>query len=866
MTSPGGPEVGRISVRVVPDTSGFRARLRRDIERAIAGLEVKIKVDPEVDTAGLKQRIEAALQGIEANIDVGIGTSVAALRAELRTMVARAQRGISADVEVNFRRGLGGILGGGGGGFGGGGGGGGLLGALMPNSLGRVVFYLGAALALAGPLIAAGAAIAAAWGLISTSIMAIPAAIGLIGLPLLTVMAGSDEIKRNLASLKPELDAFKQAANDAFGTSMTYVVSNLRFVMRDLLGDFKILANETGGFMVHLSNVAAEAQNMDYLKLTFQNAAGAMGPLKLAAGSLYGTFIQLTSMKSAWDALTGTIFVFADAFGGMVDRLAANGTLTNAFRGLEMVLGSLSKAFVGLVENGIKLFAAAAPGVSKFFDKLTAFFGKFDWDRLGTAVGRVFEGMGETLGKIDQSTIDKIVEGFEKLGDVFKNPQIQQGFADLVAWIPTVLDALGRMTGAFSGIVQVITGGVMNIQAVLALLRGDISISEFATRIAEGSGKVDAGMTLIKDSITGANLGGAASAEGAKVGPALADGLNSGKPAVDAGAQGLADAAKPKPGFKEGISMAWTIITNGLGLLVGNGLRSETPAVEAGVDEVTKAAAPNEGQKVVMRNGWEQFLFDIGLINEQGLLRVFEKTQSGTANIAGAFASGTAPIPGTVAGNLAPLGSAADAPMGQLNQGITRGWAQGRQETATGARNVSSEAGKVRSMIPAAVGNLGGILISAGRAVMNGLLAGLRAGAGAVLAYARSIAAQVKAIWPFSPAKDPRSPFAGKDWMKVSGQRMMTDWGKGMAEGSSEAISAAYAAAREVQSSFSEVSVTDSKVSTLSSSQISHSITADGATLEDRVAAALSNWSVDIDGNGIARMVNKSNTRRARRG
>ena len=293
MTSPGGVEVSRVSIRVVPDTSGFRARLRTEIERAIAGLDEEIDIGLNLDADGLRQRVRAALAGLDevvnirlnleqgalradlrslveraqagvrARVEVQWGTSAAVLRNELRLLVARASAGVRADVEVNVNRDripdLGSMF------SGGGSSGGGLFGILNPSAWRQIIFYMGAATTLAGPLVAAGAALTAAWGFLSTAIAAVPAALGLVAIPAIAIAAGFDEIKRNLAALKPEILGFQIVATKAFAGSFAYIIPNLRMILRGLIFDVGLVAQAVGDAGVSFSNMANKAENFKLL-------------------------------------------------------------------------------------------------------------------------------------------------------------------------------------------------------------------------------------------------------------------------------------------------------------------------------------------------------------------------------------------------------------------------------------------------------------------------------------------------------------------------------------------------------------------------------------------------------------------------
>src|SRR5690606_40218325 len=72
VAGPGGREVGRVHIKVVPDTDGFRRELQNAVRAAEAGLKVTIPVEFDVDTAGLRAQL-AALERSRITIPVDIG-------------------------------------------------------------------------------------------------------------------------------------------------------------------------------------------------------------------------------------------------------------------------------------------------------------------------------------------------------------------------------------------------------------------------------------------------------------------------------------------------------------------------------------------------------------------------------------------------------------------------------------------------------------------------------------------------------------------------------------------------------------------------------------------------------------------------
>lgn len=94
--SPGGKEVGRVSVRVVPDTSRFRSQLERDLKRDLRGFKVKVRVVP--DTTGFRAALKAATK------DVTVKAKVKVDDRHLKDVTKTKTTTIKADVKVDDRQ------------------------------------------------------------------------------------------------------------------------------------------------------------------------------------------------------------------------------------------------------------------------------------------------------------------------------------------------------------------------------------------------------------------------------------------------------------------------------------------------------------------------------------------------------------------------------------------------------------------------------------------------------------------------------------------------------------------------------------------------------------------------------------------
>lgn len=107
-------EVGKISIRVVPDLDNFRSKLKKELEAIENGLKVKVKVvadgvakvkaevasaakdqtakvHVDADTKGVRQKIEAAARGAKAEVDVDVG-----LDRFQRRLLGRLQKAFSS--------------------------------------------------------------------------------------------------------------------------------------------------------------------------------------------------------------------------------------------------------------------------------------------------------------------------------------------------------------------------------------------------------------------------------------------------------------------------------------------------------------------------------------------------------------------------------------------------------------------------------------------------------------------------------------------------------------------------------------------------------------------------------------------------
>lgn len=109
--------VGRVAVRVLPETGGFKERLRRDLTKETAGVDAEVPVEANLDTEGLEQELRAKVKELKDRFEVQIRSTIEGLRKKVSaaTKAAEAhseadpitfQAELDSDVAKGMRRGI----------------------------------------------------------------------------------------------------------------------------------------------------------------------------------------------------------------------------------------------------------------------------------------------------------------------------------------------------------------------------------------------------------------------------------------------------------------------------------------------------------------------------------------------------------------------------------------------------------------------------------------------------------------------------------------------------------------------------------------------------------------------------------------
>jgi phage-related protein len=810
MSSPGGVEVGRVSVRVVPDTSRFREDLRRALEQATAGL--KADIGASIDATGIRQQlrntVELASRGIEASIRVRWVPTASILRAELRALVAAAQAGVDAEVRVRFgSRGIAGI-----------GGGGGISPALIA----------GIALIIA-PLVS----------LVGTLLAALPSLIGLFAALGATVALGMDGIKKAFEPLGPVIENLKKEVSATFEEALFPVVQDLVGLLPKLTNGFKNVAGGLSDFAGGFTSVLASAEGVDQLNFILDQTSEFLQQIRPAAEAGTRAFLTLaTAGAEQFDVLGDSINRYAANFEAMVNRITSNGSFASAIEGLALVMDALGDSFIRIFEVGVNFMGYLSGPLAAFIDGFTDLFvGIYPiLASLSALVFNVIGAIGTALGPAFAALAGPVQQVADVLGVLL---------VGAVQAVAPILLAIGQIIG------EVL---VIALQAITPLI-----------------GPLVAGLTAI----------------GQVVGAALIEVFTLIAPLLQLAAAAIGEmlvALTPLiPAIVELVTVALVVFVEILRALMPVLLEVAREIFPLLV-EVIRAAVPIVLEIVRAFIEFLPILLQIARFIIENLIPVMQAILRVVQDV-WPF------IQQIIQGAMEVIRGVIDLVMGIITGDWERAWS-GIQQILSGAwrilvnvvqggiQLVVSFFRNLPSAILGVLGNIGNLLLNAGRSLVDGFLRGIQGAWNGLMGWVRDGMARLRGLWPFSPAK--WGPFSGKGYVTYSGKAITSDFAKSLRAGIPGVVSAASSLMASANDAFSAESIGDSLLAGVPdrirdmesllpspgamTAQMSAEISSDDfGSVGDRVAEALSGWNVELDKNGLARLVNRSNNRKARR-
>jgi phage-related protein len=378
--SPGGKNVGRVNVKVVPDTSKFREELKAQLDKIEKELKLSIPIDLDTTKAKLEAdaltkevgaktahinvdidksqsaRVSAAAESIVSGIDFTsfgdrvkrtLGSAASSVKSfGVKSKRAFSDAGNGLDKFVNkvksglskvqsFTAGIG--------------------------DMSRGLLIMTAVVALASP----------ALGAIVALLIGLPSLLAAAGAGFAAVKLGMDGIKSAAKVLSPAVVKIKKTLSATFLSGLTPVFQQLNKIM-PLVGtglnlvakSLVNIANQTVNFLTSLSGTTE-------LQQIFANTAKFFNALAPAIADGVQAFTEMAAVGSkSFGGLAKTLATFASQFQAMIDRIAKNGTLTAALAGLNKVVGAVLTLFLQLFEAGATVMGQLGGPLSNLITQL----------------------------------------------------------------------------------------------------------------------------------------------------------------------------------------------------------------------------------------------------------------------------------------------------------------------------------------------------------------------------------------------------------------------------------------------------------------------------------------------------------------
>lgn len=654
-----------------------------------------------------------------------------------------------------------------------------------------------AVLLLAAPLIA----------LIATLLAGLPSLILALLAPIAAISLGVEGFKKAAEQFAPTVERLKKSLSANFEEGLTPVFQRLNKLAPVLDKGLNQVADSVIHIMDQLSLLLTAPETMQQLATVLGNVAFFLKEISPSINQGVAAFLKLGTVASgSFDILARTLNNFSTSFLEMVDRISESGALTAALEGLNKVLEAVLQSFVALFESGIKAMSVLGGPMAQFISSFLNLL--VELMPILTAISNfVFKVLSKAFGVL-MTVIQELTPAFEVFADVLGT--LLSGALETLA---PILAALARILG----------------QVVLKVLQ---AIQPFIPAFLDFFQKL-----------------------GVLIGDSLLVAFTALSPFLDqflAFFQELLIALLPlMPVLIQFASEVLKSILDILGQLgpelvtLGRDLFPQLLKIIQDLVPIAIEFLKAFIQILPVLVDLAVLLLDTVVPAMQALFDIVQQVWPSIKQII----EGTLKqIQGVINLILGIINGDWDRAQKGLEQIIEGGWEILKGIVKTALSAVLDMFIGLPSRIAVALLGLPAEMAKSGRAMMQGLIDGIKSMAQSVINTALSVVNQIRDLLPFSPAKT--GPFSGKGYTLYSGQALMEDWARGIAMGGRDALDA----------------VESVVGATAGSMEMEASIASDGfGSIGDKIAAVLAQWGIQIDENGLARMVNNVNRKNQRR-
>lgn len=764
--SPGGVEVGRVSIKVVPDTSKFREELIAQLKAAGRGLEVEIPV--RIDT----QRAMTHLRALQARINI------------LNRMMVNGSFGSNNNTLPDFSRNLQEVS---------------RNAFRAGNSLfgmSRMALIVTAVLALAAPVL----------GLVATLLAGLPSLILAAGVAFATIALGMDGIKDAAKTLAPEVENLRNSLSATFREGLAPVFDELRAV-------FPVLERGLNRVALGLIDVARElttfitsGPGLRQLEFILNGIGQFFTDMAPVIRDFVAIFLDLAATGvSNFGILVNMLAEFAQSFQDMLNNLDAE-VFTNAFQGLAEVLGAVLRLFTDLFGIGLKVMGDLGEPLAILIN----------------GINGLLQGMLPILSLLSGVVARVLGEAFMILGQILR--ALEPSLTLIVNLLGNVLMTALRILGPI----------LVNIAEILNkfLLEAFTKLEPVIVRLLDFLGQY---ATLLGETLVSA--------------------LEILMPFLLSLVQFAVDFFTViQPLLPLLLELAEKVMKMWLDILI---------QIMPHLMQIAQDVLPVFLQAVIdlmpsLMELVQTFISAIGPITEFAKLFI-DFVGPAVLNLLKIVSDAWPAIKEIIQGAIQLISGIIKTFLGIITGDWDLAW-EGLKQQAEGILNILKGIVDVglRAIInlffglPGAIigamGDVGSKLFESGRSLVRGFIDGIKNMIGSAANAARDLVSKVRSFFPFSPAKE--GPFSGQGYTFFSGQALVQDWAAGIRAAEPQAVSA----------------IDDMMASSQNALDLNAQVQTEGfGGLGEVVSSALSGWTVEIDANGIARLVNKVNRSNERR-
>lgn len=235
----------------------------------------------------------------------------------------------------------------------------------------------------------------------------------------------------------------------------------------------------------------------------------------------------------------------------------------------------------------------------------------------------------------------------------------------------------------------------------------------------------------------------------------------------------------------------------------------------------------------------------------EGIKAIASTVWNGIKNIVSSVINA---ISGIISSVLGTIKGAWDSCWNGIKSAFSSIWNGIKSAATSGVNAVFNTVKSIKDKIVGFFAGAGSWLVESGRAILNGLKDGIMSAIGSVTSAVSNAVAQVRAYFPFSPAKT--GPFSGHGYTTYSGRALMTSFGEGIGGAASGVVSSTKSALSDVQELFGAKSLAFAADASVTGNIATRRATPGGGYS----MLSIGNLSVDAGGIRDEEVVNAINT------